>query len=143
MYQTGTYVLQQTVTGLTVGTTYNVSFWQAAGQQKNWYGDTTDTWAVKFGSTTKSAPTMSNPSGNFTSWTQVTLSFVADATSMVMQFLLSGTSPGGNQQPPFALLDGITVAQGSTPVPEPATAGLLLAGLAGLAGFGRRKARAR
>jgi hypothetical protein len=141
MYQNPGYILQQTVTGLIAGSTYNISFWQAAGQQTGFTGNTTDTWSVKLGSTTKVAPTMSNPSQNFTNWTQVSLSFLADSSSMVMQFLLSGTSPFGNQQPPFALLDGIAISQ-TTTVPEPATAALLLAGVAGLAGLRRRRTRA-
>ncbi len=139
MYLNPSFILQQTITGLTVNANYNITFWQAAGQQTGWTGDTTDTWTVKLGSQTKVAPTMSNPSKNFTNWQQVSLSFVADATSMVLQFLLSGTSPGGNQQPPFALLDGIAISQTTTTVPEPATAAMLLAGVAGLVGFGRRR----
>ena len=140
MYLNTGYLLQQTVTGLTQGVTYNISFYQAAGQQTGYTGDTTDTWTVKLGSAAaKSAPVMSNPSKNFTTWTQVTLSFVADAASTTLQFMLTGTSPGGNQQPPFALLDGIAIAQTTTAVPEPATATLLLAGVAGLAAMRRRR----
>ena len=141
MFQNNGYVLQQTVTGLLAGSTYNISFYQAAGQQTGFTGDTTDTWSVKLGNTTKVAPTMSNPSQKFTTWTAVTLSFVADSSSMVLQFLLTGTSPAGNQQPPFALLDGIAISKVTT-VPEPATAALLLAGVAGLAAARRRRAHA-
>ena len=36
----------QVINGLTAGTTYTLSFWQAAGQQQGFSGDTTEQWKV-------------------------------------------------------------------------------------------------
>lgn len=40
----------QDISGLTVGQTYDLSFWQAAGQQQGFTGDTTEQWIVALGS---------------------------------------------------------------------------------------------
>jgi hypothetical protein len=52
----------------------------------------------------------------------------------VLSFLAVGTPAG---LPPFSLLDGVTM---TAAVPEPATWGMLAAGL-GLVAFARRKAK--
>ena len=39
----------QVINGLTAGTTYTLSFWQAAGQQQGFTGATTEQWKVFFG----------------------------------------------------------------------------------------------
>ena len=42
----------QTISGLSVGSSYSLSFWQAAGQQQGFTGATTEQWLVFFGNTT-------------------------------------------------------------------------------------------
>jgi len=37
------------VTGLTLGTTYSLSFYQAASQQRGYFGATTEQWIVSLG----------------------------------------------------------------------------------------------
>ena len=46
----GNNSFSQVISGLTVNTTYDVSYWYAAGQQQGFTGATTDAWAVGFGS---------------------------------------------------------------------------------------------
>jgi hypothetical protein len=118
--------IQQTVSGLTVGQQYSVSFYWAAAQQEGYTGATTEQWQVSLGSETETtAATLSIPSMGFSGWQQTTLTFTADSTSDVLSFLAFGTPSG---VPPFALLDGVDMEA----VPEPSTVLLLGAGLAGL-----------
>ncbi len=134
-YQVGT--LSQTLSGLVAGKSYQVSFYQAAGQQSGFSGITTEWWSVSLGRSSQATPVMTTPSHGFIGWSQVSLNFVATATSEVLGFLAQGTPSG---EPPFVALDGISVTQA---VPEPATFALLGAGVLGmLAVRGRRRRRA-
>ena len=75
---------------------------------------------------------MNNVSHGFTGWVYQTLTFVTTVANPVLSFLAVGTPSG---QPPFVLLDGVSV----TVVPEPATGTILIAGIAGLIGLARRR----
>jgi hypothetical protein len=138
-FQVGT--ISQTLTGLTVGQKYIVSFWEAAGQQQNFSGDTTDRWAVNLGGTfvgagntgsfiggTTNYSTLINlPSqAGITPWIPQSMTFTAGASSQLLSFLAVGTPEG---QPPFALLAGVSAAP--LTVPEPFTIiGTLIGGTA-------------
>ncbi len=113
--------ITQTVTGLTIGADYFLSFYWAAGQQQGYTGATTESWNVSFGSSSYNTATVTTPSMGFSPWRVETTTFQATATSQVLSFLAAGT-PGG--QPPFSLLDGVSLT-----VPEPATWVALLAAL--------------
>jgi hypothetical protein len=131
--------LSQTVTGLLVNHFYQVSFYQAAGEENCLADDgppgcpppsghITGQWAVTFGGTTLNSATMttqvntSNPGSILTGWARQTLTFQATSTSQLLSFLAAGTPNGA---PPLVFLDGITIAE----APEPATWGLLGLGL--------------
>jgi hypothetical protein len=140
-YQVGT--ISQTLNNLIIGQTYNLTFYQAAGQQQGKTGATTDRWAVNLGGTftasqsrtsgtfsggtTKLSTLMNLPSqAKVTSWQQQNMTFTAAATSQLLSFLAVGTPEG---QPPFALLSGVSV--NSVTVPEPFTIiGTLIGGTA-------------
>ena len=122
----------QTISGLTVGKTYNVDFYQAAGQQFGFTGPTTERWAVSFGNDTQLSSLFSLPQAGVGPWQAQHLSFIAGATSQVLTFLASGT-PGG--APPISFLDGVSL---TAAVPEPATWGLMIAGF-GLVGVAARR----
>jgi PEP-CTERM motif len=118
--------LSQTINGLTKGDQYSVSFYWAGAQQSGFTGATTDQLTVGFGSApTQTTATVSVASQGFSGWIQQTFTFTAESTSDVLSFLASGTP--ANSEPPFALLDGVSV----NAVPEPSTA--LIAGLSLLA----------
>jgi len=129
--------ITQTITGLSPGSTAVVSFnWAGAQQYGSQYnGATTEQWIVGFGNDpTQATAVAQDASHGFTGWMRQTFSFAVTSTTAVLSFLANGT-PGG--QPPFSLLDGVTMVQ----VPEPATWAVLLSG-AGLAGLiSRRRAR--
>ncbi len=127
--------ITQTLTNLTQGAKYTVSFWWAGAQQSGFTGATTDQWQVGFGAQTQSTAVVSLPSHGFSGWVQQVFTFTADGTSDVLSFLAIGTPSG---VPPFALLDGVTV---NAATPEPGTCLLMFSGLLAGAGVLRRKQR--
>lgn len=124
----------QTISGLTVGKKYDLSFWQAAGQQRGFTGPTTERWIVSFGNDTVYSNTFHLPQGGVGPWEKQTFSFTASATSQVLKFLADGT-PGG--APPISFLDGVSL---QAAVPEPATWAMLIVGF-GAVGFASRRRR--
>ncbi len=114
----------QTLTGLIAGEQYNVSFWQAAGQQNGLTGHTTEQWQVSLGGSvaqlsTVMSPVEPNGGGTATAvsaWQQQNLTFTAGSTNQLISFLASGTPSG---KPPISLLTGVSVTGKSSVVPEP------------------------
>ena len=117
--------LTQTLTGLTSGAQYAVSFYWAAAQYADRTGVTTEQLQVGFGSATQLTQVVTNLSESATNWIKQTFTFTASGSSQVLSFLSIGTPAG---MPPVALLDGVSVS----PVPEPATWAMMLVGLGGI-----------
>ena len=114
-------VYTQTITGLTVGETYNFAAWILDG-----YSYATTVYAT-IDTTNLFSATASD------SWAEQTGSFVATATSMLLTIGISDQASG------YGAVDDVSIVAASTPVPEPASAALLGLGLAGLAGLRRRR----
>jgi hypothetical protein len=131
--------ISQTITGLTVNAQYAVSFYYAGAQQYGFDGTTTEKWNVSLGNQTLSTATLTDPSHGFTGWQYTTLTFTATSTSEVLSFLAAGTPDG---EPPFSLLDGVSMSQ-VTAVPEPASAAMLLTGLIAIGVIVRRRQQSR
>jgi hypothetical protein len=128
--------LTQTINGLVAGQSYSVTFYQAAGQQFGYTGDTTERWQVSLGSESHLSDLMTNPSHSFQPWEQETLTFTATSSSEVLTFLSKGTPSG---VPPVAFLDGVSL-EANTPEPSYlAIAGFALLGVSAL----RRQRRKR
>jgi hypothetical protein len=128
-YQVGP--ITQTINNLVVGQYYSLSFFQAGAQQQGYSGATTDTFQVSLGSQTQTSALMSNPSHDFSPWTQQTMLFQATQTSEVLSFLAVGTPTG---QPPFSLLDGVVLIA----APEPSYLGVISAAFLGMVIYRRR-----
>jgi hypothetical protein len=103
--------ITQTVTGLTVGKTYQLTFYNAAAQQQGFDGATTEKWTVTLGSQAFTTPTINLAAHSFSGWSQVTFYYTATATSETLSFLAAGTPNG---EPPFSLLGGVDLE----PVPD-------------------------
>jgi hypothetical protein len=126
--------ISQTLTGLTAGGSYAVSFYWAAAQQHGFNGATTEAVQVSFGTQTQTTTTFNLPSHGFSGWMSKTFAFTADGATDVLNFLSLG---GPDGLPPFVLLDGVSV----NPTPEPGSLTLVLGGLLGGLGFVRWKRR--
>ena len=114
-YQQGS--LSQTLTSLTVGAQYYVSFGWAGAQQFNCNGITTEQFAVGFapGSTglvgnatcmtadVKCTGVVTDQNHAFTGWNFGGFTFTASSATETLSFLAIGTPAG---EPPFSLLSG-------------------------------------
>jgi hypothetical protein len=123
VYEQG--AITQQIVDLTVGDQYTVGFWWAGAQQEGFTGATTEWWEVALGDQTQQTTIVSDPNHGFTGWEYVSFNFIADASDTVnpvLSFLAGGTPAG---EPPFALLDGVSLYQ----TPEPATFALIGFGL--------------
>jgi len=119
--------LSQTITGLTAGKNYNVSFYWAAAQQSGFTGPTADNLMVSLGAQSQTTSTFDLPNQGFSGWMQQSFSYTATGPSEVLSFLAGGQPQGA---PPFALLDGVSLQQ--TTVPD-ATSTAVIFGLSALA----------
>ncbi len=122
-------VLAQTVSNLVAGTDYRLSFDWAAGQLATGSGAYQVAIAFNLGTSALTsvtgAPTTSvfngTATGAYSGWSTQTYTFRATSANEVLSFLAYGTSG----EPPFALLDGVTLFA----MPEPSTLALFGAGL--------------
>ncbi len=141
------------VTGLTVGQTYTLSFYQAASQQTTFSGATTNQWIVALGTSgltdcagclgggnsfysdadpdASIVPTtlMSVPSEGLQDWEFVSVNLTADATSDLLSFLAWGDNGNTANLPPMIFLAGVNSPSGLNQTPEPATLSLMALGL--------------
>jgi hypothetical protein len=127
--------ISQTITGLTPGGTYQLSFWQGAAQQNGTTGATTEQWSVTFANQTQNSTVMNDVSHGWVNWNKQVMTFTVSAQSTgteVLSFLSQGT-PGG--EPPVVLLDGVSLVA----APEPQTYGLVALGLAGIPWIMRKR----
>jgi hypothetical protein len=125
--------LFQSIAGLSIGGDYTLTFYQAAAQQNGLTGATTEKWQVTLGSQTQDSTTMNNASHGFVPFSQVSMNFVATATTETLSFLSLGTPAG---EPPIAILAEVDLVV----IPEPGTAAMMAAGLFGLVLLRRRRA---
>jgi len=129
--------ITQVVNGLTAGTKYVLTFNWAGSQQLNHDGVTTEGWQVSLGGgPSQSTSLVSVLDKGFSGWMTQSFTFTADNNSDVLSFLALG-GPGASQ-PPFALLDGVSLTAAA--VPEPVTWTMMLAGV-GFLGAALRQRR--
>ena len=126
----------QTISNLTIGQQYTVTFFQAAGQNIEKSGATWEQWKVGFGLGDQTqyqySDLMNTPSHGAHPWEGQTLVFTANSTSATVSFLAVG-GPGG--LPPVSYLDSVSVDA----VPEPSSLAMSALGLIGLAVLRQRR----
>lgn len=98
--------ISQTITGLTAGKVYALSFYWAAAQQQGFDGATTENWQVTLGTQSFTTPTTNLTAHSFSGWIQQTFNYTATSATETLSFLAQGTPTG---QPPFVLLGGVTL----------------------------------
>jgi hypothetical protein len=123
------YALTQTINALTIGQSYDLTFYQAGGQELYGLGGDTEQWQVSLGSQTQLSSLMTVPQGAVVPWESQSMTFTASATSEVLSFFPIGI--GG--QPPMLFLDGVDLESN---VPEP-SATLLLGGIGTVIALGK------
>ncbi len=155
-----------TVTGLTVGKTYTLSFYQGASQQTGFVGTTTNQWIVSlategmqicyncggvdpvYGQTSTyynndpnasiaASPLMTVPTGTAVGWQYVSINLTADAPTDLLSFLAWGDNGSTVNLPPMAFLSGVDSPAGL--VPEPSTWAMMGLGFLGLGLVGRKR----
>jgi hypothetical protein len=152
----------QVINGLTAGTTYTLSFWQAAGQQQGFSGDTTEQWKVFLAGTgggfsvncgtdpctvgttgdiqEQDSSLMNTPSMGVFPWELVNMSFVATQASETLSFLAWGDNGNQTNLPPTVFLAGVN---SPSLIPEPSTWAMMVLGFLGMAFVGRRRLKKR
>lgn len=100
--------LTQTITGLIIGQSYQLSFNFAGAQEYGYHGPSTDGWQFGFldQNIDQQTPMLNNVNHGFTGWQKQTFNFVATKASDTLYFLAMGTPAG---QPPFSLLDSVSL----------------------------------
>lgn len=134
--------ITQTISGLIVGQTYSLSFNWAGAQQQSFDGATTESWYYGLyneGFNNQTA-VINDASHGFTGWQTQTFNFVASQATDTLYFLAKGTPNG---QPPFSLLDSVSLTGAFvSAAPDPATWLLLVVGF-GIVGAVMRRREAK
>jgi hypothetical protein len=110
----GTYEVgsvTQTITGLTVGKVYVLSFYWAGAQQQGFTPATTESLTASLGAQSFTTGTVSISGSGFSGWMQQNFVYTATGTSEVLSFMAAGTPNG---EPPFTLLGGVDLE----PIPD-------------------------
>lgn len=118
--------IQQTLTNVTVGDKYTVNFYWASTQEMSRTGDTTEKFKVSLGGQSFLTGTKNIGTHGWSGWTAESMTFTADSTNPILQFLSIGTPAN---LPPFALLSDVSVVR---KVPEPPVLAMFGGGLLGL-----------
>jgi hypothetical protein len=126
--------ISQTISGLTVGQKYTLTFDWAAAQLINKNQTYQVQLTVDFGTASQQTANLVEGPGKFSGWQSETMSFTATKATQTLTFLANGHPTG---QPPVALLDGVSL----TAVPEPASWAMMILGFGAIGLMMRRRSQ--
>lgn len=113
---TGVEWVQQTVTGLSVGTVYKIDFEQAVSDSVFTSRDVAGFWRVQFGTDTLDSAVMTVPAfGVALPWQPQSLTFVASASSQLLRFTARNVTPAPPSKRTECGLDGVKITAGCSP----------------------------
>jgi hypothetical protein len=128
---TYTSILQQSISGLTVGQQYTLSFYQGLFTGYSYFTAVDGHWQVGFGSDVVDSTSMHAPQNSSADWQAQSMTFTASSTTQLLSFMAVATP----NEPPIVTLDGISLVA----VPEPS--GAVLIGTCGMLMLLRRSRR--
>lgn len=131
--------ITQTISSLTVGNSYTLSFEYAGSQFTDSPGATNQYWEVGVNNSTIQTPGWTNPSQGFTPWQTYSYQFTAAASSFDLDFTAVGGQ--GTALPPFLLLDNVQILESTPPPPTSVPGPLPVLGAGVAMGFSRRLRR--
>jgi hypothetical protein len=123
--------ISQTISGLTSGASYTLSFAYALTQWQGYTGPNSLYWTAELGSSAKNTGTQTISTQGFSGWATATFTFIADNATETLTFLANG----GTGQPPIALLANVSL----TKAPEPMSLALFGTGIVALMGVARKR----
>ena len=129
--------ITQTLAGLTIGAVYDLTFYSMSNHDGGGLQD----WLVTFGGSSRTSLATQPNADNTGNWVQSTMSFTATSATQALTFAAQYL-PGS--VPEILNLDGVILRQSTvavSPVPEPETYELLLAGLGAVSFAQRRRMR--
>lgn len=125
--------IKQDISGLSIGTTYQVNFEQSISWSNNAGQGAGGYWDVGFGSEVRQSEFMANPgSGVAFGWQNQSLLFTATAATQTLRFQSVPAVSGDRLS---IGLDGVSISA----IPIPAAVWLFGSGIFGLIGMARRK----
>lgn len=134
--------VSQTVTGLTAGNQYTLSFEYAGSQATDNTGDTQQYWSFDLPTGTQNLTQWINPSQGFTDWRTYSTTFTATDSFFTLGFEPFGASTGGpGELSPVLLLDNVQVVDFTPPTPTSVPGPLPVLGAGAAFSWSRRLRR--
>lgn len=132
-------ILSQTIGGLKVGESLTLSFYMGTAQEccAGTDSTTTETVVATLGDQSYTTPTITTPGEGTSPWTLYTTTFTYDGVGDVLSFVNNGTG-----EPPYALIDGVSLTGTIAGTPEPSTWVSIIAGFIGLVFVARVRRKA-
>jgi hypothetical protein len=129
--------IEQIISGLVSGSTYTLSFWQAASEEFGRGGGQSENFVASLGDQSFTSTIMNVSDQGFVPWNEFSTTFTWDGVSNALQ--IAGVGSG---DPAFPLLADVSLTGSVGGVPEPSTWAMIVAGFAGISVLARARRKA-